>query len=36
MSCVSYQHFTGTAAENYQRDFVPAIATGLAGTASRG
>ena len=27
MSSVSYQHFTGTAAENYQRDFVPAIAT---------
>jgi SAM-dependent methyltransferase len=27
MSAVSYQHFTGTAAENYQRDFVPAIAT---------
>jgi SAM-dependent methyltransferase len=27
MSPVSYQHFTGTAAENYQRDFVPAIAT---------
>ena len=26
MSSVSYQHFTGTAAENYQRDFVPAIA----------
>ena len=25
MSSVSYQHFTGTAAENYQRDFVPAI-----------
>ena len=23
MSSVSYQHFTGTAAENYQRDFVP-------------
>jgi SAM-dependent methyltransferase len=27
MSSVSYQHFTGSAAENYQRDFVPAIAT---------
>src|SRR6476469_2370767 len=27
MSSVSYQHFTGTAAEHYQRDFVPAIAT---------
>ena len=27
MSSVSYQHFTGTAAENYQRDFVPSIAT---------
>src|SRR5262245_39924258 len=27
MSSVSYQDFTGTAAENYQRDFVPAIAT---------
>ncbi|HEX9834881.1 MAG TPA: methyltransferase domain-containing protein [Mycobacterium sp.] len=27
MSSVSYQQFTGTAAENYQRDFVPAIAT---------
>ena len=27
MSSVSYQHFTGTAAGNYQRDFVPAIAT---------
>jgi SAM-dependent methyltransferase len=27
MYSVSYQHFTGTAAENYQRDFVPAIAT---------
>ncbi|WP_457148907.1 class I SAM-dependent methyltransferase [Mycobacterium sp. URHB0021] len=26
MSSVSYRHFTGTAAENYQRDFVPAIA----------
>jgi SAM-dependent methyltransferase len=27
MSSVSYHQFTGTAAENYQRDFVPAIAT---------
>jgi ubiquinone/menaquinone biosynthesis C-methylase UbiE len=27
VSSVSYRHFTGTAAENYQRDFVPAIAT---------
>jgi ubiquinone/menaquinone biosynthesis C-methylase UbiE len=27
VSSVSYHHFTGTAAENYQRDFVPAIAT---------
>jgi SAM-dependent methyltransferase len=27
MSSISYRHFTGTAAENYQRDFVPAIAT---------
>ena len=27
MSTVSYRHFTGTAAENYQRNFVPAIAT---------
>src|SRR4029078_6994444 len=27
MSSVSYQQFTGTAAENYQRDFVPSIAT---------
>src|SRR5258705_1173913 len=27
MSAVSSRHFTGTAAENYQRDFVPAIAT---------
>jgi ubiquinone/menaquinone biosynthesis C-methylase UbiE len=27
MSSVSYQHFSGTAAENYQRDFVPTIAT---------
>lgn len=27
MSTVSYRNFTGTAAENYQRDFVPAIAT---------
>src|SRR5258707_14183975 len=27
MSSVSYQQFTGTAGENYQRDFVPAIAT---------
>ena len=27
MSSISYQHFTGSAAENYQRDFVPAIAT---------
>ena len=27
MSSVSYRHFTGTAAENYQRDFVPLIAT---------
>jgi len=27
MSSVSYQQFTGTAAENYQRDFVPLIAT---------
>ena len=26
MSSVSYRHFTGTAAQNYQRDFVPAIA----------
>lgn len=26
MSSVSYRHFTGTAAENYQRDFVPLIA----------
>jgi ubiquinone/menaquinone biosynthesis C-methylase UbiE len=26
MSSVSYRHFTGTAAENYQRDFVPVIA----------
>ena len=27
MPSVTYQHFTGTAAENYQRDFVPLIAT---------
>lgn len=27
MSPVSYRNFTGTAAENYQRYFVPAIAT---------
>jgi ubiquinone/menaquinone biosynthesis C-methylase UbiE len=27
VSSVSYRQFTGTAAENYQRDFVPAIAT---------
>jgi SAM-dependent methyltransferase len=27
MSSVSYRHFTGPAAENYQRYFVPAIAT---------
>jgi SAM-dependent methyltransferase len=27
MSTVSYRDFTGTAAENYQRYFVPAIAT---------
>ena len=27
MSSVSYHHFTSTAAENYQRNFVPAIAT---------
>jgi ubiquinone/menaquinone biosynthesis C-methylase UbiE len=27
MSSVSYRHFTGTVAENYQRYFVPAIAT---------
>jgi ubiquinone/menaquinone biosynthesis C-methylase UbiE len=27
MPSVSYRHFTGTAAENYQRDFVPLIAT---------
>ena len=27
MSTVSYHHFTSSAAENYQRDFVPAIAT---------
>jgi hypothetical protein len=27
MSTVSYREFTGTAAENYQRYFVPAIAT---------
>jgi SAM-dependent methyltransferase len=37
MSTVSYRDFTGTAAENYQRYFVPAIATpvsaGLLGTA---
>src|ERR1044072_6670300 len=26
MSTVSYHHFTGRAAENYQRDFVPLIA----------
>ena len=37
MSTVSYRTFTGTAAESYQRHFVPAIATpvsaGLLGTA---
>ena len=27
MSSVSYRHFTGRSAENYQRDFVPLIAT---------
>ena len=27
MSSVSYRNFTGTGAENYQRYFVPAIAT---------
>ncbi|GFG53147.1 transposase [Mycolicibacterium agri] len=27
MSTVTYRHFTGHAAENYQRDFVPLIAT---------
>jgi SAM-dependent methyltransferase len=27
MTSVSYRHFTGAAAENYQRHFVPAIAT---------
>lgn len=27
MAAVSYRHFTGTAAENYQRHFVPTIAT---------
>ena len=27
MSTVSYRNFTGTGAENYQRYFVPAIAT---------
>ena len=26
MTAVSYRNFTGTAAENYQRHFVPAIA----------
>ena len=27
MTTVSYRSFTGTAAENYKRHFVPAIAT---------
>ncbi len=31
MSTVSYRTFTGTAAENYQRHFVPAIATPVSG-----
>jgi ubiquinone/menaquinone biosynthesis C-methylase UbiE len=35
MSSVSYQQFTGTAAENYQRDFVPAIATPVSGELLR-
>ena len=32
MSAVSYRHFTGRAAENYQRDFVPLIATPVSET----
>lgn len=32
MSTVSYRHFTGRAAENYQRDFVPLIATPVSQT----
>jgi SAM-dependent methyltransferase len=32
MSTVSYRQFTGRAAENYQRDFVPLIATPVAET----
>jgi SAM-dependent methyltransferase len=32
MSTVSYRHFTGRAAENYQRDFVPLIATPVSET----
>lgn len=35
MSTVSYRHFTGRAAENYQRDFVPLIATPVAETLLR-
>ena len=31
MSSVSYRNFTGTGAENYQRYFVPAIATPVSG-----
>jgi hypothetical protein len=30
MSSVSYRNFTGTGAENYQRYFVPAIATAVS------
>jgi SAM-dependent methyltransferase len=35
MSSVSYRNFTGSAAENYQRDFVPAIATPVSGDLLR-
>ena len=35
MSTVSYRQFTGRAAENYQRDFVPMIATPVSATLLR-
>ena len=35
MSSVSYRHFTGRSAENYQRDFVPLIATPVSKTLVR-
>jgi ubiquinone/menaquinone biosynthesis C-methylase UbiE len=35
MTSVSYRHLTGTAAENYQRHFVPAIATPVSAALLR-